>query len=355
MMTAVMVLTGAAAAALAVGGVRRYAVARSILDLPNERSSHDVPTPSGGGLGVILPFLAILGGVLAVGGGLTAPLALALVAILTLAITGWIDDRAGVSVPARLLVHVATALAILPVALIPTSDPASPVGVVVTGVTVLAAAAWFFAGVSAINIVNFMDGIDGLVGSNLVLFGVHLALLATPGSPAYSWGLLLAATCAGFLAWNWPPARIFLGDAGSGALGLAAVTGGALLIRGHGLHPLAAFLPLYPLFLDAAATLARRILRKERIWEAHRSHLYQRLANGGWGHRKVTLLYAAAGGVGVLVAALWPAPLGPVLAAAYLLAGLAAGALLNRAAPPPPAGAAPRTRLDGPHPSTVRH
>jgi Fuc2NAc and GlcNAc transferase len=347
MMTGVlMVLAGAAAAALAVGAVRRYALARSILDLPNERSSHHLPTPSGGGLGLIIPFLALVGGFLAVGGALTMAFVLALFAIATLAVIGWIDDRAGVSVPVRLAVHVAAALTILPLAMAPAAAAGAADGKVVTAATVIAAGAWVFAGVSAINVVNFMDGIDGLIGSQLLLFGVHLALLATPGTAAFGWGLLLAATCAGFLVWNWPPARIFMGDAGSGALGLAAVVGGALLVRGHGIPPLIAFLPLYALFLDAATTLVRRILRRERIWEAHRSHLYQRLANSGWGHRRVTLLFAAASSLGILVAALWPDPPGRFLVLAYLLAGLGVGAALNRAAPPH-APASSRARLRG--------
>jgi Fuc2NAc and GlcNAc transferase len=327
MMMLLMIATGFTAAFVAVGGVRRYALARSILDLPNERSSHDVPTPRGGGLGLILPFVGLAGLYLAATGQFGPDIALALGATVGLAVVGWIDDRSGVSVRARLLIHVATGIALLPL-LVTVSAPSLTI--------VLGATVWVLAAVSAVNVINFMDGIDGLIGSQLLLFGVHLAVLSPSGSEPHIWGLVLAASCAGFLLWNWPPARIFMGDAGSGALGLTAVAGGMLLVRGHGLSPVAAFLPLYPLFLDAATTLARRALRRERIWEAHRSHLYQRLANDGWGHRRVTLIYAVASTAGIPVGALAHTSLWPVLVTSYVFAVTAIGAALNRSAPGPP-------------------
>jgi Fuc2NAc and GlcNAc transferase len=325
MTSLLMALSGFAAAALAVGGIRKYALTRSILDFPNERSSHDVPTPSGGGMGIILTFVGLAGAFLALGGQLRVGTALALGAVLSLAIVGWVDDRTGVSVPARLLLHVAAGMALVPLAV---------AGMGSLAAVALIAAFWVFAAVSAINVINFMDGIDGLIGSQVLLFGVHLAVLSPGGTESRVWGLMLAATCAGFLLWNWPPARIFMGDAGSGALGLAAVAGGLLLVRPFEVSPFVAFLPLYPLFLDAATTLARRVLRGERIWQAHRSHLYQRLANGQWGHLRVTLLYAAAAAVGMFVAAVSETVMGPVLVALYVLGGLAAGVALERTAPP---------------------
>lgn len=318
-----MITTGFVAAAVAVGGVRRYALARSILDLPNPRSSHDAPTPRGGGLGMILPFVGLVALYLAVADHFEPEIVLALGAIIGVAMVGWMDDRSGVSVRARLLVHVAAGLALLPLVLS---------GSVPTAAETVIAAAWVFAAVSAVNVVNFMDGIDGLIGSQLLLFGIHLAVLGRIGSEALVWGVVLAATCAGFLVWNWPPARIFMGDAGSGALGLIAVAGGMLLVRDHGVSAVAAFLPLYPLFLDAATTLARRAFRGERIWEAHRSHLYQRLANGGWGHRRVTLLYAAGAAGGILVAAANASPFWRSLVVAYALGALTIGSGLNRRA-----------------------
>jgi len=332
MVPVLLTVSGFAAAALAVGAVRRYALARSILDLPTLRSSHDVPTPSGAGIGLILAFVGLTGAFLFVV-GITTQVAMALAAILALAGIGWLDDRRGVSVGLRLLVHVAAGIALLPLAVTAGGSLA---------VNALIGMAWVLAAVSAINVVNFMDGIDGLIGSQLLLFGVHLVALSPSGTQPHAWGLLLAATCAGFLVWNWPPARVFMGDAGSGALGLAAVAGGLLLLRAEDVPVVAVFLPLYPLFLDAATTLLRRILRRERVWKAHRSHLYQRLANGGWGHLRVTILYGAATATGVVVAALHGSQLWPALPTVYVLACLAAGISLDRAVPT--GGAVARTR-----------
>src|SRR5690606_18656850 len=125
----------------------------------------------------------------------------------------------------------------------------------------VAAALWrVLWGVSAINVANFMDGIDGLIGGQVVDVRLHLALMAPDSPVSRSFGLILAGAAAGFLAWNWPPARIFMGDVGSGALGLALVYGGALLMRSAGIGLVTTFLPLFPLFLDALVTLVRRVL-----------------------------------------------------------------------------------------------
>jgi Fuc2NAc and GlcNAc transferase len=186
---------------------------------------------------------------------------------------------------------------------------------------------WVFWGVSAVNVVNFMDGIDGLVGSQALIFGLHLAVLAGPTGGAGLFGSTLVGAAAGFLLWNWAPAKVFLGDAGSGGLGLAMVLGGALLMREREVGLIVAFLPLYPLFLDATITRLLRVLYGKGLMSAHRAHLYQRLANGGWGHARVTLLYAAAAASGVVIAVLpsdrsseWAAMAG--YAAVVLVVGL---------------------------------
>lgn len=277
-----------------VGGVRRYALARSILDRPNERSSHSEPTPRGGGVGIVVPFAAVVGVVV----WPSLPLLLLLAGVGLVAGVGWMDDRGDVPVRVRLVAHLLGAASLVPLALV-----LPPVeGWVVAGVV----AWWVFFGVSAINVVNFMDGIDGLVASQLLILGVHLALWGWGDPQALVWGVVLAGACGGFLVWNRPPARIFMGDVGSGALGLMAAGGGLLLMRGSGVPLVPAFLPLYPLFLDATLTLLRRLRAGERVWEAHRSHLYQRLANGGWGHGRVTLLYGVAAALALPVAWLPP-------------------------------------------------
>jgi UDP-N-acetylmuramyl pentapeptide phosphotransferase/UDP-N-acetylglucosamine-1-phosphate transferase len=279
-----------------VGLLRRYAIARAVLDHPTERSSHELPTPRGGGAGVVIA--SVMGYlVLARGTSSDWVILLGLAALIPTALAGWLDDHGSLPVLPRVSAHVISALLILPLAL-------GSLGT--TGWTWLIAAGWLIATVSAINVVNFIDGIDGLIGLQAVIFGIHLAALAGLDSPGGMVGVTLAAGAAGFLLWNWPPARIFLGDVGSGALAVLGVVGGVLVWRTGEWPFIAVFLPLFPIFLDASVTIARRARRGLRLSEAHRSHLYQRLANeAGWGHARVTLLYgaaAAAGTITVLVA-----------------------------------------------------
>jgi UDP-N-acetylmuramyl pentapeptide phosphotransferase/UDP-N-acetylglucosamine-1-phosphate transferase len=194
----------------------------------------------------------------------------------------WIDDLRGLSPPLRLLaqaVAVAFGVSVLP-------EPHSPFQLAAIGLVWI----WW------INLFNFMDGIDGLAGSEATAIGAGLLLFTSVGvgaDPALQ-GLAVAVTGAaiGFLVWNWSPARIFLGDVGSVPLGYVL---GYLLLglsaRGHWL--LALILPLYFL-ADATITLLRRLLRGERVWQAHREHFYQRAVRGGLGHAAVVKRVIAA-------------------------------------------------------------
>jgi len=292
-----------------------YAQARGVLDIPNERSSHSRPTARGGGLAIVACVLAVVAG-LGLRGELPGPLGLLLLAGGgAVALVGWLDDRHGLAVPVRLLVHLAACAG---AAALLWPGPATGLALLVTTV----ALAWL------LNLYNFMDGIDGLAGVQAVSMAAGTALLlavANSGDPALP-GLLLvcvvtAASAAGFLAWNWPPAAIFLGDAGSGFLGfLFGVL--ALASLDAGVSPWAWLILPGVFVVDATATLLRRLLRGERVSEGHRSHAYQRLARHWGGHRPVTLAAVAVNLFWLLpmalAAQLWPVNAVPLLVLAWL-------------------------------------
>jgi Fuc2NAc and GlcNAc transferase len=268
-------------------GVRAYALRTSMIDHPNPRGSHSTPTPRGGGLSIALSALTGLGlgGVL---GWIPLPVTIALVGggVLVAAI-GWADDRHGIGAGTRLAVHfTAAAWALWWLGGFPTVD--TPVGTIYLGVPggILA----LFAVVWAINCYNFMDGIDGLAAGEATVVGLlGWPLLTLAGGEELSLvPLVIAAASAGFLAWNRPPARIFMGDVGSGLLGFLF---GALAIASEraGHLPALAWVLLLGVFaVDASVTLLRRAARGERWYQAHRSHAYQRAVQSGWSHARVT-------------------------------------------------------------------
>jgi len=215
-------------------------------------------------------------------------------AVAALALVGWMDDRGTIRIGTRLGVHLLCGFA---VALLVNEIAPLP-GLLNTAWL----AWWVFWTVASINIVNFMDGVDGMIAAQGIVYGIFLFTLLPGPAMGGRFGLILAAACLGFLIWNWSPAKMFMGDVGSGPLGLFFVIGGALALEGAP-APLV-FLPLFPLFLDALLTMLIRVRRGERLTDAHRSHLYQRLANGGYGHARVTSIYALAASIGSIVA-LW--------------------------------------------------
>ena len=316
MATATIFALGASWAA--TGVVLRLLESRAILDEPNPRSSHERPTPRGGGIavmGVILPAWAAIALFEADGG--TAWVVLAGATLL--AALSWVDDLRGLRASARLAVH---ALAVaLGMAAFSGQGPVFQ-GILPGWLDMLVAALlwlWF------LNLFNFMDGIDGIAGVESATVGGGLALVAVfagSGSGEALFALTLAAAALGFLAWNWHPARVFLGDVGSVPLGyllgwllLAAAAGGQWAP--------ALILPLYYL-TDASLTLGRRLARGERVWLAHREHFYQRAVQGGRGHGQVTLMILAANLVLVVLAGaavLWPPPW-IALAGAVLTVGI---------------------------------
>jgi Fuc2NAc and GlcNAc transferase len=270
--------------ALLTGVVRRLALSRGVLDVPNARSSHGKATPRGGGLAVVVGFSGLIG-FLAYTRIVDARLAAALLGGgLPVALVGVADDYESVPVGWRLAVHFAVA-AWAVVCL------GAPITLGWGGrVFAVLAIVW------AINLFNFMDGIDGIAGSESVFVAAAGGGLcaAVGGAVAVSAAaFVLAGSCLGFLLWNWPPARIFLGDVGSGFLGYCLAV---LTLAAMRQSPAAGWTwsILMGVFLvDATVTLLRRAVSGARVHEAHRSHAYQYLARRWGSHLRVTLAVSA--------------------------------------------------------------
>jgi Fuc2NAc and GlcNAc transferase len=289
----VLLLVAGYAALLLTGVLRRYALARSLLDVPNERSSHRAATPRGGGLAIVVIVLLALPGLL-VSGWVEGALFAALVGagVLT-ALVGWIDDLGHVPARWRLLVHFAAAAWAL--AWLGGLPPLPVLGVVLDfgWLGHALAVVWM---VWLLNLYNFMDGIDGIAGIEAVMVCIGGAVLfelspATGG--AWLVTLLLAAAVAGFLVWNFPTARIFMGDGGSGFVGMLLAI---LSIHAAWVAPelLWGWVILLGAFVvDATVTLLRRLRRGKRLHAPHRSHAYQYAARKCGAHQPVSLVFAA--------------------------------------------------------------
>lgn len=275
------VLAGVALGAGATAAARAYALRRRLIDLPGERRSHRAATPRGGGISIVLVLLAALFAL-----ALAAPDAwpaclLAGTGLALVAGIGWLDDHRPLSALARLAVH-AVAAALLAGAL--WSRGGSPLDIAVAFAAVLV----------LVNVWNFMDGIDGIAAAQALVAAVAWALMAGQGAVWWA-GLALAAGILGFLPYNFPRARIFLGDVGSGALGYALAS--LFAFGAAGVHPDARLLwtlPLLPFLVDASLTLASRILAGEAWWRPHVTHAYQVWARKAGSHVPVTLAYTAA-------------------------------------------------------------
>ncbi len=329
-----------AGSAILTGSVRRFALASGLVDVPNARSSHTRTTPRGGGLAVVLSTTA---GVFAlwVCGAVSARMLIAVsVGGGAVALVGFIDDRRPVRPGVRFIVHAGAALWALGWlgGLPPLRFGAHLIqpgfgGYVFGGLGIV----W------VLNIFNFMDGIDGIAATEAICIASAGALLGLVGSSvgevsAASWVVALASV--GFLFWNWPPARIFLGDVGSGYLGYVVAI---LALAAARDNPVALWVWLIlggVFFVDATVTLVRRVLRGERAHVAHRSHAYQWLARRWGSHGKVTVALVAVNLVWLLPCAMLAAAF-PAHAAMLVLVALAPLAVLavaigagRREAPP---------------------
>jgi UDP-N-acetylmuramyl pentapeptide phosphotransferase/UDP-N-acetylglucosamine-1-phosphate transferase len=275
-------LAGVGSALLTVVAIA-YAHRRAMLDLPGGRRSHAAPTPRGGGVGIVVVMLVfaawlVFDGSLAQRSGIAFGVGLALVAAI-----GWIDDHRPLSALLRLAVHlVASTIFVwsLP------RDAATELSMSIAFLQVMLLA-------TAINFWNFMDGINGLIATQSAAVALCAMLLfGAAGEPAWTvLAAILLGACLGFLPFNFPRARIFLGDVGSGGLGFAC---GALLLQAQAsgaVDALGAALVASVLLLDAGFTLANRMLRGRRWYNPHREHLYQWLVRRGRSHTVVTSLY----------------------------------------------------------------
>jgi UDP-GlcNAc:undecaprenyl-phosphate GlcNAc-1-phosphate transferase len=310
-------LTGALVASvitvLALPGLIAWLTRRGSLDVPGHRSLHDVPTPRGGGAAPVVAFLIGT----CVAGGLDPRNTAVVVGLVgLLGCLGFVDDLATLPANVRL-----AGQAVVAVAAVLLLDPPAVDGAVGAVLAIF----WLVAFVNAF---NFMDGVNGLASVQAVIAGVAwLAIGHIEEAPGLAWGgAVLAAASLAFLPSNFPTARVFLGDAGSYGLGGAA---GVLVLIGlaEDVPLLAVAAPLSLFLADTGSTMVKRAVRRERLLEAHRDHVFQQLASRGWGHTRITLAIGSVivglscAGALSLAGGPWPS-VGAVIVGAMLVAYL---------------------------------
>lgn len=281
---------------IGVEAFRRWSLRAGVLDVPNDRSSHNQPTPRGAGLVIVAVCLVFY---VFISLYFTHRFEWGYVAAASLiALISWLDDLYSVPVILRLFVHAAAAgvliggLGFVKQIYIPGIGVTYQIGNAGAVIT-------FFWIVWMINAYNFMDGIDGLAGSQAVIAGLGWLVFGYifGYQITYLFGGVLALTSFGFLIHNWSPAKVFMGDVGSAFLGItfAAIP----LMATHEKHEgssilfAAAISFLWFFIFDTGFTFVRRVWQRQKVWTAHREHLYQRMFISGMSHRRVTLIYGA--------------------------------------------------------------
>ena len=280
-------------------------IGNHLLDHPNERSLHDTPKPRVGGIGICVGVLLAYIIMTLIANSLPSTFMILAGGAFIVLVVSFVDDIRSLSVTVRIPFHflaagilVATGLSLEQLSLggATLSLPIGP-----------GAALSLLYVVWMINLYNFMDGMDGFAGGMAVVgFGVLALLAADAGSVVIARSAsAIAGAALGFLVFNFPPARVFMGDVGASTLGFLAA-GISLWADREQVIPLWISLLLFsPFIVDATITLLRRALNREAIWRPHRSHYYQRLVRLGWGHRKTAIaeyLLMLACGVSAIIA-----------------------------------------------------
>jgi UDP-N-acetylmuramyl pentapeptide phosphotransferase/UDP-N-acetylglucosamine-1-phosphate transferase len=281
--------------------LRVWAEKKQLYDFPNERSSHRYPIPRGGGLAIVICTLLgvwLLYPIINIALSTVSLLSFTLTALL-IAVVSWIDDVRSLPNRIRFTIHSLGAITIMivfgyfNVLKIPFVGEFSLgwLGMILTFVWV----------VGLTNAYNFMDGIDGIAGSQAVIAGAGWFVLAVIFSDQLIGviSLLIVFSSLGFLLHNWPPAKIFMGDVGSAFLGFTFASIPLIIDQVTPYIPILGGLMVWPFIFDSLYTFLRRLRKGEDIFAAHRSHLYQRLVIAGMPHNRVTLLYIAYGVIGL--------------------------------------------------------
>lgn len=274
---------------LFTGVYRQFALTRDLIDHPNHRSSHVQPTPRGGGVVFCVLFLICLAVLpwfhLAPSDGFK----LLGVPALIIAILGFLDDVKGLPAKLRFAIQLAAAVLFLYVLKLDFANDLHGWLVAVPAVgfmLILLATVW------STNLYNFMDGTDGIASVEAItLYGVGGILLWLQGAYQVAFiAWMLTAGVAGFLVWNWPKAKLFMGDVASSFLGFLVIPFALIGYFEFGLSVFVWFILYLAFTMDATLTLIRRVLNREKIYQAHKLHAYQRLHQAGYTHRQV--LYA---------------------------------------------------------------
>lgn len=264
---------------------RAIALKMNVVDVPGRRSSHKVPTPRGGGIAFVSSwFIGIIYEHL-FWNSMPDELFRALMAGIIIVIIGLVDDVWNVKPGIRLIVQVLAAL--LGIYFLGGLQKLDLGFMVIENIYILSGLA-VIGIIWAINLFNFIDGIDGYLGSEIVFIAIAISIICLN-----SIVLLLGAVTLGFLIWNWQPAKIFMGDVGSTLLGFnIAIL--AIYFQNADKSSLVIWLIITSVFwFDATLTLLRRIRNREKLSQAHKKHAYQRIVQAGFSHQKTTLLAMA--------------------------------------------------------------